>query len=48
MNIGRYVQMYSDDLRFAKYAENTVKNYSAHISSQLLSKVALPIYQSTK
>lgn len=31
MNIGKYVQMYSDDLRFANYAENTVRNYAAQV-----------------
>jgi integrase/recombinase XerD len=31
MNIGRYVKMYSEDLRFANYAENTVKNYAAQV-----------------
>ncbi len=31
MNIGKYVQMYSDDLRFANYAENTIKNYAAQV-----------------
>lgn len=31
MNIGKYVQMYSDDLQFANYAENTVKNYAAQV-----------------
>jgi integrase/recombinase XerD len=31
MNIGRYIQMYSEDLKFKNYAENTVKNYSAQV-----------------
>lgn len=31
MNIGRYVKMYSEDLRFANYSENTVKNYTAQV-----------------
>lgn len=31
MNIGRYLQMYSDDLRFANYSENTIKNYVAQV-----------------
>jgi len=31
MNIGKYVQMYSDDLRFANYADNTIKNYAAQV-----------------
>lgn len=31
MDIGRYVQMYSEDLRFANYAENTIKNYASQV-----------------
>lgn len=31
MNIGRYVQMYSEDLKFKNYAENTIKNYAAQV-----------------
>lgn len=31
MNIGKYLQMYSDDLRFANYSENTIKNYIAQV-----------------
>lgn len=31
MNIGRYVKMYSDDLRFANYSDNTIRNYSAQV-----------------
>lgn len=31
MNIGKYVQMYSDDLRFKNYSENTIKNYAAQV-----------------
>ena len=31
MNIGRYVKMYSEDLRFKNYSENTIKNYSAQV-----------------
>jgi site-specific recombinase XerD len=31
MNIGKYVQMYCEDLRFKNYAENTIKNYAAQV-----------------
>ena len=31
MNIGKYVKMYSDDLRFKHYAENTISNYSTQV-----------------
>ncbi len=31
MNIGKYTQMYSEDLQFANYAENTIKNYAAQV-----------------
>lgn len=31
MNIGKYVKMYSDDLRFANYSENTIKNYASQV-----------------
>lgn len=31
MNIGKYVKIYSDDLRFANYAENTIRNYSTQV-----------------
>jgi site-specific recombinase XerD len=31
MNIGKYIQQYSDDLRLKNYAENTIKNYSSQV-----------------
>lgn len=31
MNIGRYIQKYSDDLRFKNYSENTISNYSSQV-----------------
>ncbi len=31
MNIGKYVKMYSEDLRFANYSENTIRNYAAQV-----------------
>jgi len=35
MNIGKYIQQYSEDLRFKNYAENTIKNYVSQIKSFL-------------
>lgn len=31
MNIGRYVKMYSDDLRLKNYSSNTIENYCSQI-----------------
>lgn len=31
MNIGKYIQLYSEDLRLKNYAENTIKNYCSQI-----------------
>lgn len=31
MNIGKYVQKYSEDLRFKNYAENTISNYASQV-----------------
>ena len=31
MNIGKYVQMYSEDLRLKNYGELTIKNYTSHV-----------------
>lgn len=31
MNIGKYVQMYSDDLRLKNYAKSTIENYSSQV-----------------
>lgn len=31
MDIGKYVQMYSEDLKFKGYSENTVKNYANQV-----------------
>jgi integrase/recombinase XerD len=36
MNIGRYVKMYSEDLKFRNYSENTVKNYCAQVELFLM------------
>lgn len=32
MNIGKYVQMYSEDLRLKNHAENTIKNYCSQVA----------------
>ena len=31
MNIGRYVEMYSEDLKFKNYSSNTIENYKIYI-----------------
>lgn len=31
MNIGRYIQLYSEDLKLKNYAENTIKNYVSQV-----------------
>ena len=31
MNIGKYVEKYSEDLRLKNYAESTIENYSSQI-----------------
>ena len=31
MNIGKYVQKYSEDLRFKNYSENTISNYASQV-----------------
>jgi len=31
MNIGRYVEKYSEDLRFKNYSDNTIKNYCSQV-----------------
>lgn len=31
MNIGKYIQQYSEDLRLKNYADNTIKNYSSQV-----------------
>lgn len=31
MNIGKYVKMYSEDLRFKNYSENTISNYASQV-----------------
>jgi integrase/recombinase XerD len=32
MNIGKYLQMYSEDLKFKNYSENTIKNYVSQVN----------------
>lgn len=32
MNIGKYLQLYSEDLKFKNYSENTIKNYVSQVS----------------
>lgn len=32
MNIGKYVRMYSEDLRIKNYSETTIKNYTSQVS----------------
>lgn len=36
MNIGKYVQMYSEDLLLKNYSENTIKNYSSQVRKLLI------------
>ena len=31
MNIGKYLQMYSEDLKLKNYSENTIKNYGSQV-----------------
>jgi len=31
MNIGKYVELYSEDLKFKNYSENTISNYSSQV-----------------
>ena len=31
MNIGRYTQLYSEDLKLKNYSENTIKNYVSQV-----------------
>ena len=31
MNIGKYLQMYSEDLKLKNYSENTIKNYVSQV-----------------
>ena len=31
MNIGKYVELYSEDLKLKNYAENTISNYSSQV-----------------
>lgn len=35
MNIGKYIEMYSNDLRLKNYSESTIKNYCSQIESFL-------------
>jgi len=35
MNIGKYIQMYSDDLKFKGYSENTIENYRSQVAQFL-------------
>jgi len=36
MNIGKYVELYSEDLRFKNYSENTILNYSNQVKLFLI------------
>lgn len=42
MNIGRYVEMYSEDLKFRNYSSNTIENYKSQVAAflQYFNKVA--------
>ena len=31
MNIGKYVELYSEDLRLKNYSENTISNYCSQV-----------------
>lgn len=31
MNVGKYVQMYSEDLRLKNYGDLTIKNYTSQV-----------------
>jgi len=31
MNIGKYVEMYSEDLKLKNYSSNTVQNYASQV-----------------
>ena len=31
MNIGKYVELYSEDLKLKNYSENTIANYSSQV-----------------
>ena len=31
MNIGKYVELYSEDLKLKNYSENTISNYSSQV-----------------
>lgn len=31
MNIGKYLQMYSEDLKLKNYSDNTIKNYVSQV-----------------
>lgn len=31
MNIGKYVEMYSDDLKLKNYSSNTIENYCSQV-----------------
>ena len=31
MNIGKYVNLYSEDLRLKNYSQNTIENYNSQV-----------------
>ena len=31
MNIGKYISMYSEDLKLKNYSDNTIKNYCSQV-----------------
>ena len=35
MNIGRYVEMYSEDLKLKNYSSNTIENYKSQVAAFL-------------
>jgi len=49
MNIGKYVELYSEDLKLKNYSENTILNYSNQVKlfleyfNKVVTKMALPI-----